>query len=97
MTGSERFSCARKITGDEERAKGKQEKNLLDEKFPKRSLENNAPLKLAEGLDTLQIPPDRLLPTKMDTQPASDQDCFQLVSTGESAHIADVPIGSGCF
>src|SRR6266699_379884 len=39
--------------------------------------------------------PDRLLPTKMDTQRASNQDWFQLVSTGESAHIADVPIGSG--
>src|SRR6266704_1021852 len=46
-------------------------------------------LKLSEGHDTLQIPPDRLLPTKTDTQPAPNQDCFQLVSTGESAHIAD--------
>src|SRR5262245_46854963 len=52
---------------------------------------------LPDSHDMLQIPQDRLLPTKMGTQQAPNQDWFQLVSTSESAHIADAPVGRRCF
>src|SRR5215470_1144950 len=50
-----------------------------------------------DGHDTLQIPPDRPLPTKMDTRPTLDQDLFQLVSKEGCARTADVQVEISYF